>query len=307
MSLRIIGAFAGAAFTWGTTGVATRAALNDGVPPIALTTIRAVIATVLLYTLMRATGRRLNAANTSWRLGWIMAAFNLVLPFVVITFAYRYASAGFIGFLTALIPLVTALLAHYMLPDEPLHLAKVAALTVALTGVALLLFSGDSGLAEGGRPLLAAGLAAIGVISIGYAGVYAKQAAATYDPITLTTVQFGTGTVLLLGLLAFEGIPKDISLWGWTLILYLASIGGVVPFLLYYWVLRHVSSTAAATIGYMVPLVALIAGIVLLDEQLQLGLAVGGMLILTGVVLTGRVERRRGKELRAGRELRAGG
>lgn len=294
MPLRIWAAIAGASISWGTTGVATRAALNDGVPPIGLTAIRAVIAAAVLFALMKATRRPVPRSRESWRLGAYMAVFNLVLPFVLFTFAFRYASAGFVAFLIALVPMGTAVIAHYVLPDEPLHIPKVVGLSVALGGVGLLLASGDSGLAEGGRPLVAAVLTVIGVLAIAYAGVLAKSASLSYHPTTLTTQQFAVGAVLLVALTAVtEGLPESISAWGWALLVYLSIVGSVVPFLLFYWVLRHVSSTKAATIGYFVPLVALATGIALLDEQLQFGLAGGGVLILLGVVLTDRAERRR--------------
>jgi drug/metabolite transporter (DMT)-like permease len=247
---------------------------------------------MVLAAIMLATHRRLGPALRLRRLGLVMAIFNLSLPFVLTTFAFRHASAGFIGFIVALIPLATAVMAHYLLPDEPIHLPKILALTIALIGVSLLLFSGDSGLAEGGRPLLAAALTTGAVISIAYAGVYAKRVSDSYDPITLTTFQFGVGAILLLTTMAMsEGIPSAISAEGWLLMIYLGTIGGTLPFILYYWLLRHVTSTRASTIGYLVPLVALGTGILLLDEQLQFGLAVGGLLILTGVMLTGMTER----------------
>ena len=301
MQIRILAAYIGAAIAWGTTGVATRAALNNGLPPIGLTSMRAVIATAVLYVLARSTGRALSGDRATWSLGSMMALFNLALPFIFVTFAYRYASVGFVGFIIALIPLATAVLAHYILADEPLHLAKVSALTVAMVGVATLLLSGDSGLADGGRPLLAAALTGAGVLSIGLAGVLAKRSAGSYDPITLTTTQFAVGAVLLVPLTAVtEGIPSGMSAWGWFLIIYLSVVGSVVPFLLYYWVLHHVSSTRAATIGYLVPIVALGTGIVFLGEQLQPGLVVGGMLILAGVLMTGRSESKRALRVRAG-------
>lgn len=95
-------------------------------------------------------------------------------------------------------------------------------------------------------------------------------------------------------MLIYEGLPGSISLWGWTLIVYLAVIGSIVPFLLFFWLLKRVAVTRASLIGYVVPLIALIAGIVLLDEKLQAGIALGGVLILGGVILTDRAERRVG-------------
>jgi drug/metabolite transporter (DMT)-like permease len=192
----------------------------------------------------------------------------------------------------ALVPLTTAIVAHFLLPDERLHLAKVLSLTVAFAGVGFLLLSGDSGLEQGGRPLLAAVLATGAVLSISYAGVYAKSHADRFDPMELTYMQFAIGIVLIgATMLIAEGLPGAISSWGWTLIVYMAIIGSIVPFLTYFWLLQQVSATKASLVGYVLPLVSLVAGILLVDEELQLGIGVGGLLILLGVVLTDRSER----------------
>ena len=293
MHLRVWAAIIGAALAWGTNGVATRSALNDGVPPIAMVSIRAVLATALLYVLLRMRGRRAPSDLGTWRTGLVQGVFQLSVPFVLFTLAYENASAGFVGLLVALIPIGTALIAHFLLPDEPLHVAKVAGLVVAFAGVAFLLLSGDSGLDEGGKPLLAAALSIGSVVSISFAGVYAKGHSDEFDPMELTFMQFTIGIVLIGGtMLVAEGLPGAISVWGWSLIVYMTVIGSVVPFLLFFWLMQQVSATKASLVGYVVPLISLVAGIVLIDEKLQLGIAVGGLLILAGVVLVDRAERR---------------
>jgi drug/metabolite transporter (DMT)-like permease len=294
MELRIWAAIVGAAGAWGTTGVATRAALNDGVPPLAMVALRALIAAALLYVVLRARGKPISRNRREWRLGIVAGIYQLSMPFLLFTLAYQYASAGFVGMIVALVPLGTAIAAHLLLPDERLHLAKSLGLVIAFGGVAFLLLSGDSGLGPGGRPLLAALLSFGSVASISYSSVYAKRFSGTYDPIELTWMQFTVGIVVVGGaMLVIEGLPSGISAWGWTLILYLTVVGSVVPFLLFYWLLRHVTATKASLIGYVVPLIALGAGAVLLDERLEVGIIGGGMLILVGVVLTDRAERYR--------------
>ncbi len=294
MLVRIWGAITIAALAWGTNGVATRAALTDGVPPIAMVTIRAILATLILYVLLRLRGRKAPSDRKTWSTGLVQGVFQLSVPFVLFTLAYENASAGFVGLLVALIPLGTAIVAHFLLPDEPLHIAKVVGLSVAFVGVALLLLSGDSGLQQGGKPLVAAGLSVGAVLSISYAGVYAKIHADRFDPMELTFMQFAIGIVLVGGtMLVFEGLPGAISTWGWMLITYMTVVGSVTPFLLFFWLLQQVSATKASLVGYIVPLISLVSGIVLLDEKLQFGIAVGGVLIVIGVVLTDRSERRK--------------
>ena len=293
MLIRIWGAILLASLAWGTNGVATRAALNDGVPPIAMVEFRAIGATVILVALLRLRGRPIPSTLATWATGLVQGLLQLSVPFILFTLAYDNASAGFVGLFAALIPLGTAIVAHIMLPDEPLHLAKTLGLMVAFAGVAFLVASGDSGLDEGGRPLVAAGLSVLAVAAISYAGVYAKQRAGEFDPMELTFMQFALGILFIgVAMAIFEGMPGSISAWGWALIAYMTVVGSVLPFLLFFWLLQRVSTTKASLVGYIVPLVALVAGIVLLDERLQVGISIGGLLILAGVVLTDRAERR---------------
>jgi len=55
--------------------------------------------------------------------------------------------------------------------------------------------------------------------------------------------------------------------------------------------------TNASLVGYIVPFVALIGGIVLLDEQLQLGIVAAGGLVAAGMYLSDRESRREGRAL----------
>ena len=66
-------------------------------------------------------------------------------------------------------------------------------MVVALAGVAFLTLTGDSGLDEGGRPLLSLALGAAAVVCIGVANIYAKKRSASYDPVEVTGMQFVTG------------------------------------------------------------------------------------------------------------------
>ncbi len=293
MRKQIWAAIVVASLGWGTGGVATRVALEEGVGPYALATYRTALAAaaVVAYLLLR--GRTLPRDRLVWRVGSVMGLFNLAAPFVLFTLGYQYASAGFIGLLAALIPLATAVMAHVLLPDERLTAGRVVGLAVALGGVGVLLASGDSGLAEGGRPVLAFGLGVGAVLAIAYAGIYAKRYAGRYEPLEVSTAQFTVGTLLLLvAMTVTEGAPVNQTAYAWSMLVYMALASTFVPFATFYWLLRRVSATFASVIGYVVPLVAVVAGWLLLDERLEPGIVVGGALILVGVVITDRLEGR---------------
>ncbi len=282
-----------ASLGWGTGGVATRGALEEGVEPYALAAYRTALAAVAVVAYLLVRGQALPRDRLVWRVGSVMGFFNLAAPFVLFTLGYQYASAGFIGLLAALIPLATAVMAHLLLPDERLTTGRVVGLAVALAGVAVLLASGDSGLASGGRPLLAFGLGVGAVLAIAYAGIYAKRYAGRYEPFEVSTVQFSVGTLLLLVAMAIvEGAPVNQTAAAWSLLAYMALASTFVPFTVFYFLLRRVSATFASVIGYVVPLVAVTTGALFLHERLEPGILIGGALILAGVLITDRVEGR---------------
>lgn len=281
-------AFVVAAIGWGTGGVAVRAAFDEGVGPWTTVALRVAIAAILVFVFLASRGLR-RPDRLTMKIGTVLAVTNLLIPYVLFTFAYEEASAGFVGLFAALIPLATAVYAHFMLTDERLNTGKIIGLAVGFTGVAALLISGDSGLGSEGRPLVAAVLALISVAAIGYAGAYAKRYAGRYDPLEITGLQFSLSTVILIpAMLLFEGMPSSLTAPGWALVLYMAIASTFLPFYLYYRLIESAPVTTVSLVGYLVPLVSLVAGVLLLGEQIESGIIIGGALILTGMIITDR-------------------
>lgn len=285
-----------ASLGWSSGGIATRAAFGEGVGPWTLVAMRVTIATVLVAIIIIV--RRIPMpSRLVMRYGLIQAVFNLTIPYVLFTFAYDNASAGFVGLLAAMIPISTAVFANYMVPNEKLTMGKFIGLFIAFTGVAALLLSGDSGLSEGGRPAVAVGLALTAIASIGYAGSFAKKHTGQYNPTMMTGMQFGFSMIwLLVAMLAIEGAPTDVTAIGWALIVLMAVAATVLPFLILFWLYQHISATDASLSGYLVPFMTLIGGLLILDEELQRGIVVGGVLVFIGIVLADLDSRRRAKQ-----------
>ena len=94
---------------------------------------------------------------------------------------------------------------------------------------------------------------------------------------------FGLIPLLLYGI-AFEGNPFNFR---WSPIavvslLYLAVVGSVIAFLLYYWLIRNMDVTKTMLISLVTPVVAVILGMLVLDEQLSWRTLVGGAMIIAG-------------------------
>jgi drug/metabolite transporter (DMT)-like permease len=285
-------AIVAASLGWGTAGVATRAVLNEDVTPYRLVAYRAGLTVVIVLVYLAVRRRSLPRGWLTWKVGLVMGSSNLALPFILSTLALQYAGAGFVGLMTALIPLVTAAVAHVAPLDEQLTFIKIVGLLIGFGGVAVLLLSGDSGLAEGGRPVLAGVLSLGAIVSISVGSLFAKYHAGEYDPIDATGLQHAVGVIIIaVAMIVVEGGPRMETGRAWLLLGYMAVVSSFIPMMLYYWLLRQVTATYASLAGYVIPVIAIVAGVVFLGEELQPGIVLGGLLIFVGVLVTDRAER----------------
>jgi drug/metabolite transporter (DMT)-like permease len=281
-------------FGWGTLGIGNRALLNRGVPTFTITAYRGLIATAALVGWLILARRPLPRSARVWATAAVMAVGNMIVPFVALVVAVDNASAGYVSLIVSLITLSTALWSHAMLDDEPLSGLKVAGMLLAVAGVAVLVMSGDSGLVAGGRPLVATGFALLAVFTIGYARMYARLHASTYDPDAITAAQFLIGTAVLFPVAwtvdGFGSVPTGLD---WAVLGYVGLACTVLPFFLMFWLSQRASATQTALSNYLVPVFGVIGGAIVLGEQLQTGLLVAGPLIVGGVVIVDALEHRR--------------
>lgn len=280
-------------FGWGTGPVLTRVALDEDLEPLVIVGAGSIIAAIAVLVFVGVARKGFPIGRLEWRVGAVLALLSATLPFLSRNLALEHASAGFVGLASALVPLVTALAAHFLLPDEPLNVATVGGLVVALAGVTVLVLSGDSGIGAEGRPALAGAFAMVGVVSVSLGSVYAKRYAGRYSVMGVAAVQFSLGAVLATtAALIAHGVPENPSRDGWLSLLYIGIVATFMPVVLYFWLIRHVTVTYSTIIGYIIPLVAVVVGVLALDEELQPGILIGGALILAGVVVTDRIQLR---------------
>ena len=119
-----------------------------------------------------------------------------------------------------------------------------------------------------------------------YSNVLVKTHGKNLNPAVLAAFQmlFGLVPLLLYGL-TFEGNPLRLR---WTplalvCLLYLAVVGTVIAFLMYYWLIQKMDVTKTMLISLVTPVVAVILGMLVLDEQLSWRTLVGGAMIMAGI------------------------
>ena len=66
-------------------------------------------------------------------------------------------------------------------------------------------------------------------------------------------------------------------------LIYLAIVGTVIAFLLYYWLMQNMDVTKTMLISLVTPVVAVILGMLVLDEEMTWRTLVGGAMIIAGI------------------------
>jgi len=114
-------------------------------------------------------------------------------------------------------------------------------------------------------------------------------------PVSTNAVGMLVGSLILLALsTVFREswlLPGDASTW-WALS-YLVTLGSVVLFVLFLWTIKRWTASGMSYMFVLVPVVASVLAIVILDEPVTAAAAAGGLLVLLGVyvgALSGRRE-----------------
>ncbi|WP_420612895.1 DMT family transporter [Candidatus Spongiisocius sp.] len=273
--------------SWGTSPIAVRVGIGEGIGPSTMAAGGSLAAAVSVWLMIGLMRRRNLVGPVELRIGLVLALLSVALPQQARYVALANASAGFVTLVNTLIPLGTAVVAHFMLTNERINAGTTFGLMLGLAGVTALILIGDSGITDGGDPIMAGMMALTSVVLISFAGVYAKRHAGRYSVLGVTGVQLAVGSAIQwVVALALDGAPLGHSATGLLAILYSGTIGMFLPLSLYYFLIRHVPVVFSSVISYLIPLVAVMAGVVVLNERVQPGILLGGALVLSGVVIT---------------------
>jgi drug/metabolite transporter (DMT)-like permease len=270
---------------WGSTWLFIKIGLED-LPPLTFAGIRFVIAAIILFFLIVV--RRIKLART--RAEWSLLATTGVLAFTLnyglVFWGEQYISSGLAAVLQATLPAFGLVIAHFYLPQETLTWAKLAGVLFGVMGVAVV-FSSELSIA--GPEALAGSVAlVISAMCAAYSNVLIKARGMRLDPAMIAAGQMVFGLIpLFLISIPLEGNPINFR---WTTmavvaLLYLAIVGTVIAFLLYYWLMKNMDVTKTMLIALVTPVFAVLLGMVVLDERLSWRTLLGSAMIMSGIAL----------------------
>ena len=269
----------------GLTVVLTRLII-DQTDPLSLSFLRYGIAAMVLLGIMVA-GRgivRMTRGDTM--------VISLLGVFMYAAFPYCMAraledtTAARGALLFAVMPLITIVLG-VMFRIERLTVLRIAAIVVAIAGVATALGDHDAAIAP--HAPRGDGFMFLAILSASTFNVFSKRFLIRYGSAPVMGWAMVVGVSILFFLALAFGKPfsgsLDFDLQGWIIVLLLAVPGGALMLFLWGRALQLITPTQAAITAGLNPLTAILLGAWLLSEPVTANVLIGFVMIVAAIVL----------------------
>lgn len=268
---------------WGSTWLFIKLGLAD-LPPFTFAGIRFVIACAILIALIRIRRLPIPRRRADWILLTVTGILSFGFNYGLVFWGEQYVSSGLAALLQATIPAFGLVFAHFHLPGERLSWSRMGGVILGVCGVGVV-FSNQLAIAGSKAVAGCAGLI-FGSMCAAYANVLVKAYGKNLNPAILSAGQMFVGLLALFAVgIPLEGNPLSLhwSPMAFVALLYLAIVGSVIAFLLYYWLVLNMDVTNSMLIALVTPVVAVILGMIVLDEEIGWRTLVGGAMIIFGI------------------------
>jgi drug/metabolite transporter (DMT)-like permease len=271
---------------WGLSFLFIELALRD-LTPIWIVALRTAVGGSTLLLLLRLRRGTLPRTGRLWATVLVLGVVNNAAPWTLLAWAQQSLPSGLAGLLMAIVPTSTLLVAAAV-GLERITRTRLVGLLLALGGVGTIV-AGD--LEQPGRVLAVVAVVAATLLYATGAVLAKQRASGTAPPLTIATGQVLGAAVVSLPVAWLTSGPisvRAVATTTWLAVTLLGVFGTGLAFLVFYVLVDRVGATNATLTTYLIPIVAVLAGALLLDERLGLGAVVGGALILLGIWLAQR-------------------
>jgi drug/metabolite transporter (DMT)-like permease len=277
-------AFITACLVWGSTWLAIKVGLS-GMPPFLGAGLRFFIASIILYIIVKVRRIAIPMTTDAKKVYVVLIVLSYTVPFAFVYWAEQYIPTGLASILFAGYPFWVAICSQIMLKDELLNVFKVSGIVLGFIGL-LVIFAGDVHIADS-RALVAMLMILANAIMQAYSLVLVKKIGQPISPFAFNAVSmFYSGIALIC--LSFMVESHDAIVWDTASvgsILYLATVGSVVVFAAYFWLLKRVEAVYLSLISFITPIVAVVLGAIVLGEKLDPNVFVGASFVLVGLLV----------------------
>ena len=260
-------------------------------PTFTIVVVRVSIAAAILLVVMRVMGTKMPIDRRLWAAFFALALLNNVIPFSLIAWGQVHVASGVASVLNASTPLFGVLVAHRFTSDERMTPGRVIGVVIGLFGVTVMI--GFSALQTLGLDLIAP-LAIVGAaLSYALASVFGRRFRGYgMSPMTTAAGQLTASSVILIPLVLIIDQPWTLPVPGIETIGALAGLAALstaLAFVVYFRILATAGANNVLLVTLLLPVTAVLLGVLVLNEVLLPRHAPGIVLIGLGLaVLDGR-------------------
>lgn len=255
-------------------------------PPLTVVLVRVALAATALGLVLRLRGTPLPRSAALWRAFAGMGVLNNLVPFALIFWGETVLSSGLASILNATTPVFSLLVAHVLTSDEGLSAAKVAGIAVGLAGVVVLVGADVlAGVSGAVLPILACLGAAL---SYGLANAFGRRFRRMgVEPVVGAFGQVTATTAMMVPIALLADAPWRLPVPGpavWAALAGLALLSTALAYIIFFRLLASAGATNTSLVTLLIPVSAVLLGILFLGERLTAAQAGGMALIGLGLV-----------------------
>jgi drug/metabolite transporter (DMT)-like permease len=275
------------ALIWGSAFLWIKLA-DRGFSAVEVTLARLALGAAVLWVIVAARRMAVPRELRVWAHIAVAALFANAVPYLLFAVAEQSVNSSTAGIINATTPLWTVVLALAVRHQTAVTAWQGAGLAVGFAG-AVLIFSpwgSRSGLrSAGGLECLAASVS----YAISYIYMDRFLARRGMSPVVLSACQLLAASVILAIALAVTGVREpDFTAESVAAIAVLGIIGTGIAYVLNYQIITSEGATIASTVTYLLPVIAIVLGVLVLGESVTAMILAGIALVLVGVALTRR-------------------
>jgi drug/metabolite transporter (DMT)-like permease len=275
--------FCSIALIWGSSFLFIAIAL-DSIEPGLITWGRVALGAAVLNAVPRA---RIRMAEEDRFRMVLLSLLWVAIPFTLFPLAEQHISSAVTGMLNGAMPLFAAIVAGALLRTPP-GPTQAAGLAVGLAGTFAV--SLDQ-LGEGGNAWIGVVLALAATVCYGFAINIAAPLQRRYGSLGVMARMLALATMWTAPF-GLWSVPGSTLEWGPVLsVAFIGAVGTGIAFVVMASLVGSVGSTRAAMATYLIPVVAMVLGVVVRDEQVGWTGVLGVALVVVGAYFASRAER----------------
>lgn len=216
---------------------------------------------------------------------WVVSLLLNVIPGILFALAETQVTSILAGIINAVTPLMTLIAIILVSRNEPPTKPQVMGLLIGFLGV-LTVLGAWNGL--GTNPLWAILVLLAAVTCYGFSFPYSRRfiLPANLSPESMATAQVSLGALTLLPLFIFDGVNGNEYAFGPVFAMVaLGVFGSGFAYIWNFTIMRAAGSAIASSVTYVTPVVAVIVGLIFLQEKLHWYEPVGAIIVLLGAAI----------------------